>query len=66
MPSFSTISRCRPTKAISSPGIDEDVQREEARKRLAGDDRPAEHQLDELRPDDGTRPAIAAPIPRPQ
>ena len=52
MPSFITISRCRPTRPIEHARDDEDVQREEARQRLAGDDRPAEHELDELRADE--------------
>ncbi len=56
MPSLSTISRCRPTRAISSARDDEDVQREEARQRLARDDRAAEHHLDELAADERDAP----------
>ena len=48
MPRLITIKRWTPTKPISSAGDDEDVQREEARQRLAGDDRAAEEDLDEL------------------
>ena len=47
-------------------GDDEDVQREEARQRLARDDRAGEHHVHRFGPISGTRPIIAAPMPSPQ
>ena len=67
MPSFSTSSRWRPTSADQQPGNDEDVEREEARQRLAGDDRPAQHHLDELAARRTARaPRSTQPMPSPQ
>ena len=67
IPSFSTSSRCRPTKPISRPGNHEDVQREESRKRGAGDDGPAEQEVAQSTgPTTGTRLEMDAPMPKPQ
>ena len=50
IPSFSTSSRCRPTKCDQQPGDHENVQCEESRKRRACDDRASQQQVHDPRP----------------